>query len=77
MKTQRERVRAMARYYATVRLLGHTTERLIKFPVGNHETRETSTARTAARRISDMLNLRNVVKSLPSLHSALEGSFSR
>ncbi|KZV60597.1 hypothetical protein PENSPDRAFT_759914 [Peniophora sp. CONT] len=41
------------------------------------ETRETSTARTAARRISDMLNLRNVVKSLPSLQSALEGSRSQ
>ena len=41
------------------------------------ETRETSTARTAARRISDMLNLRNVVKSLPLLQSALEGSRSQ
>ncbi|KAI0063070.1 hypothetical protein BV25DRAFT_1854649 [Artomyces pyxidatus] len=41
------------------------------------ETRESGTSRTASSRVAQMLNLRNVVKSLPALQNALAGSKSQ
>ncbi|KAK7055436.1 muts 4 [Favolaschia claudopus] len=45
--------------------------------LASSETKPTLAAKTAAARVSQMLDLRNVVKNLPTLQTALEGSQSQ
>ncbi|KAI0809119.1 muts domain V-domain-containing protein [Irpex lacteus] len=45
--------------------------------LASSEARSTSTAKTASSRVSQMLNLRDIVKSLPLLAKALQGSRSQ
>ncbi|KAI0271729.1 muts domain V-domain-containing protein [Gloeopeniophorella convolvens] len=45
--------------------------------LASNETRETSTARTASSRVTQMINLRDVVRYLPALQKALIGSKSQ
>ncbi|CDO71736.1 hypothetical protein BN946_scf184920.g20 [Trametes cinnabarina] len=45
--------------------------------LASSEVRETNSAKTASARVSQMLNLRNIVQSLPRLVKALQGSRSQ
>ena len=54
----------------------------LKYPatflqIAASETTETNSARTAASRVSQMLSIRNIVKSMPVLARALVGSRSQ
>ena len=49
----------------------------MRIQLASSEARETSSAKTAASRVSQMLNLRDIVKSLPMLAKALAGSRSQ
>lgn len=44
--------------------------------LASNETREASSARTASSRVTQMLNLKNVMRHLPPLQKALVGSKS-
>ena len=45
--------------------------------LASSEARPTNTASEASSRVSQMLNLRNIIKGLPSLRDALQGSRSQ
>lgn len=49
---------------------------LITVQLASNETREASSARTASSRVTQMLNLKDVMRHLPALQKSLVGSKS-